>query len=203
MDLQGIYDAVIGGDEQIVGRIKQALDAGATPEAIINEALIRAMDEVGRRMKEGSMFIPEVLMAANIMKQGLEVVSPLLEGDKTRSLGKVVIGTVAGDLHDIGKNLVAMMLEGVGFEVIDLGTDVAMEKFLDVIEKEHPDVVGLSALLTTTMVTMEETVKGIGGKAKIMVGGAPVTAEYAAKIGADGYAPDAVTAVDLARGLMS
>lgn len=204
MELQAIYDSVITGDrDQIVPAVQRAVNAGIKPDLIINDALIKAMDEVGRRMKEGDMFVPEVLMAANTMKQGLEVVKPLMEGQEAKSLGKIAIGTVAGDLHDIGKNLVVMMLEGAGFKVIDLGIDVSKEKFLQVIEQEKPDIVGLSALLTTTMKTMKEIVQAIDGRVKTMVGGAPVTEEFAEEIGASGYAPDAVTAVDLAKSLMS
>lgn len=204
MKLQAIYNSVITGDrDQIVLVVKGALSAGIKPEVIINDALIKGMDEVGRRMKEGDMFVPEVLMAANTMKQGLEVVKPLMEEQETKSLGKIAIGTVAGDLHDIGKNLVVMMLEGAGFKVIDLGIDVSKEKFLQVIEQEKPDIVGLSALLTTTMKTMREIVQAIDGRVKTMVGGAPVTEEFAEEIGASGYAPDAVTAVDMAKCLLS
>jgi len=204
VELQAIYDSVITGDrDQIVPAVQRAVNAGIKPDLIINDALIKAMDEVGRRMKEGDMFVPEVLMAANTMKQGLEVVKPLMEGQEAKSLGKIAIGTVAGDLHDIGKNLVVMMLEGAGFKVIDLGIDVSKEKFLQVIEQEKPDIVGLSALLTTTMKTMKEIVQAIDGRVKTMVGGAPVTEEFAEEIGASGYAPDAVTAVDLAKSLMS
>jgi 5-methyltetrahydrofolate--homocysteine methyltransferase len=203
MDLSNIYDSVINGDrEQIVQQVKNALSEGADPDVIISDALIRAMDEVGQRMKDGDVFVPEVLMAANTMKKGLEVVGPLLKGEKRRSAGKVAIGTVEGDLHDIGKNLVVMLLESAGFEVVDLGVDVSKAKFLAAIEEAQPDIIGLSALLTTTMTTMADVVKAIDGRVKTMVGGAPVTEEFAAKIGASGYAPDAVTAVDMARSLL-
>lgn len=204
MELKAIYECVVRGErDQIEGLIQRALNAGCKPADIINNALIKGMDEVGRKMKEGNMFVPEVLMAANTMKHGLNVVKPLMEGEETESLGKIVIGTVAGDLHDIGKNLVVMMLEGSGFKVIDLGVDVSTDRFLQVIEEEKPDIVGLSALLTTTMKTMGDTVEAIGGKVKTMIGGAPVTEEFAKEIGANGYAPDAVTAVDLAKTLIS
>jgi 5-methyltetrahydrofolate--homocysteine methyltransferase len=204
MELQEIHDCVLNGEaDQIVSAVKRALNAGASAEAIISDALIKAMDEVGTRMKEGDMFIPEVLMAAKTMKKGMDVVQPLLEGGKVNAIGKIAIGTVSGDLHDIGKDLVLMMLEGAGFEVIDMGVDVSADKFLKVIEEQHPDIIGVSALLTTTMKTMEETVKAIGNKAKTLIGGAPVTEEFAQKIGASGYAPDAVTAIDVAKSLMA
>lgn len=204
MELKAIYECVVKGErDQIEGLIQRALNAGCKPADIINSALIKGMDEVGRKMKEGDMFVPEVLMAANTMKNGLDVVKPLMEGEETESPGKIVIGTVAGDLHDIGKNLVVMMLDGAGFNVIDLGVDVSKERFLQVIEDEKPDIIGLSALLTTTMKTMGDTVQAISGKVKTMIGGAPVTEEFAKKIGASGYAPDAVTAVDLAKTLIS
>jgi len=203
MDLKAIYECVITGDrDQIEGLVKKALNEGCKPADIINNALIKAMDEIGQRMKDGDIFVPEVLMAANTMKIGLQVLKPLIEGEERKTAGKIAIGTVAGDLHDIGKNLVVMMLEGAGFEVIDLGVDVSIDRFLQVIEEEKPDIVGLSALLTTTMKTMEETVRAIG-KVKTMIGGAPVSEDFAKEIGADGYAPDAVTAVDLAKSLIS
>lgn len=204
MEVNAIYECVVKGErDQIEGLIQRALNAGCKPANIINSALIKGMDEVGRKMKEGDMFVPEVLMAANTMKSGLQVVKPLMEGEETESPGKIAIGTVAGDLHDIGKNLVVMMLEGAGFKVIDLGVDVSKDRFLQVIEEEKPDLIGLSALLTTTMKAMGETVQAIGGKVKTMIGGAPVTEEFANDIGASGYAPDAVTAVDLAKSLIS
>jgi 5-methyltetrahydrofolate--homocysteine methyltransferase len=203
MELKAIYECVLTGErDQIEGVIQRALSAGCRPADIINNALIRGMDEVGRKMKEGDMFVPEVLMAANTMKIGLQAVKPLMEGEETEAPGKIAIGTVSGDLHDIGKNLVVMMLEGAGFKVIDLGVDVSKDRFLQVIEEEKPDLIGLSALLTTTMKTMGETVQAIGGKVKTMIGGAPVTEDFADEIGASGYAPDAVTAVDLAKSLI-
>ncbi len=204
MDLNSIYQCVITGErDRIEGLIQSALSAGCKPDDIINNTLIKGMDEVGQKMKDGDLFVPEVLMSANTMKTGLELLKPLIEGEERESVGKIAIGTVAGDLHDIGKNLVVMMLEGAGFEVIDLGVDVEVERFVQVIEEEKPDIIGLSALLTTTMKTMGETVQAIGGKTKTMIGGAPVTEEFAKEIGANGYAPDAVTAVDLAKSLIS
>ena len=204
MDLKALYECVLTGErDEIEGLVQKALSEGYKPADIINNALIKGMDEIGQRMKDGDIFVPEVLMAANTMKIGLQVLKPLMEGEERETVGKVAIGTVAGDLHDIGKNLVVMMLEGAGFEVIDLGVDVSIDRFLQVIEEEKPDIIGLSALLTTTMKTMGETVQAIGGKVKTMIGGAPVTEEFAKEIGASGYAPDAVMAVDLAKSLIS
>ena len=204
MALKAIYECVNTGErDQIEGLVQKALSEGYKPADIINNALIKAMDEIGQKMKDGDIFVPEVLMAANTMKSGLQVLKPLMEGEDREAVGKIAIGTVAGDLHDIGKNLVVMMLEGAGFEVIDLGVDVSIDRFLQVIEEEKPDIIGLSALLTTTMKTMGETVQAIGGKVKTMIGGAPVTEEFAKEIGASGYAPDAVMAVDLAKSLIS
>ncbi|MGI5925754.1 MAG: corrinoid protein [Thermacetogeniaceae bacterium] len=204
MDLKALYECVLTGErDEIEGLVQKALSEGYKPADSINNALIKGMDEIGQRMKDGDIFVPEVLMAANTMKIGLQVLKPLMEGEERETVGKIAIGTVAGDLHDIGKNLVVMMLEGAGFEVIDLGVDVSIDRFLQVIEEEKPDIIGLSALLTTTMKTMGETVQAIGGKVKTMIGGAPVTEEFAKEIGASGYAPDAVMAVDLAKSLIS
>ncbi|HOL16509.1 MAG TPA: corrinoid protein [Bacillota bacterium] len=204
--LDQIFQGVLDGETPIVqAEIKKALEGGISPLEIINEGLIKAMDEVGRRMKNGDMFMPEVLVAAETMKQGLALVKPLLEEGSYQSLGKVVIGTVAGDLHDIGKNLVAMLLESSGFEVIDLGVDVSLEQFLAAVEEHKPQLVGLSALLTTTMASMRDTVKALSEKApgvKTMVGGAPVNQEFAREIGAGGYAPDGAAAVELAKSLI-
>ncbi|NLN20537.1 MAG: cobalamin-binding protein [Syntrophomonadaceae bacterium] len=202
--MKALYECVLTGErDEIEGLVQKALSEGYKPADIINNALIKGMDEIGQRMKDGDIFVPEVLIAANTMKIGLQVLKPLMEGEERETVGKIAIGTVAGDLHDIGKNLVVMMLEGAGFEVIDLGVDVSIDRFLQVIEEEKPDIIGLSALLTTTMKTMGETVQAIGGKVKTMIGGAPVTEEFAKEIGASGYAPDAVIAVDLAKSLIS
>lgn len=204
--MKEIYQGVIAGDvEGVTANIRKALNEGVEPGKIISEALIKAMDEVGDRMKRGEMFVPEVLIAAEAMKQGLQIVKPLLAGE-SYTVGKVVIGTVAGDLHDIGKNLVAMLLESAGFDVVDLGVDVSMEKFLDAVDEHRPQIVGLSALLTTTMAAMRETVKAMTAKfpaVKTMIGGAPVSHEYALEIGAGGYAPDGAAAVDLAKSLIA
>jgi len=200
-----IYASVVAGDvDGVVSGVRKALDEGASPVQIINEALIKAMDEVGGKMKSGEMFVPEVLVSAKAMKEGLAIVKPLLEGE-SYSQGKIVIGTVAGDLHDIGKNLVAMLLESAGFDVVDLGVDVPTEKFLAAIQRHNPTIIGLSALLTTTMAVMRETVKAIVDnypKVKIMVGGPQVSQEFADEINAHGYAPDAAAAAELAKKLL-
>ena len=203
--IQGIYTKVLAGESDGVrSAVQKALDDGIKPSKIINDALIKAMDEVGARMKSGEMYVPEVLIAAEAMKAGLGLVKPLLEGE-AYAVGKVVIGTVAGDLHDIGKNLVTMLLESSGFEVIDLGVDASTEAFLEAAGKHKPQIVGLSALLTTTMASMEATVKALREKApgiKTMIGGAPVSQQFADEIGAGGYAPDGASAVDLAKKLI-
>lgn len=207
MDLKTVYNAVIEGDAEAVQTgVKRLLDGGTAAESILHEALIPAMDEVGQRFEEGDFFVPEMLIAARAMQSGLGLLKPhLAEGD-VQSSGKVVIGTVKGDLHDIGKNLVSMMLEGAGFEVVDLGTDVDPTKFIEEVRK-GAQIIGMSALLTTTMNNMKaviEAVEDIGmrDQVKIMIGGAPVTSEYAKSIGADGFASDASSAVRLAKELM-
>lgn len=203
-----IYDAILDGDmEGVVNNIQPPLDAGVLPGEILNTALIPAMDKVGQLFEEGEYFVPEMLVAARAMKAGLEILKPLLVDSGVNPVGKVILGTVKGDLHDIGKNLVAMMLEGVGFEIVDLGADVFPDQFVAAI-REDVDLVGLSALLTTTMPAMENTIRaieesGLRDRVKIIVGGAPVTAEYARQIGADGYAADASQAAALARELIS
>jgi len=206
--LKLIYDAILDGDmEGVVNNIQPPLDAGVLPGEILNTALIPAMDKVGQLFEEGEYFVPEMLVAARAMKAGLEILKPLLVDSGVNPVGKVILGTVKGDLHDIGKNLVAMMLEGVGFEIVDLGADVFPDQFVAAI-REDVDLVGLSALLTTTMPAMENTIQaieesGLRDRVKIIVGGAPVTAEYARQIGADGYAADASQAAALARELIS
>ena len=206
--LKLIYDAILEGDmEGVVGSIQAPLDAGVTPGEILNTALIPAMDKVGQLFEEGEYFVPEMLVAARAMKAGLEILKPLLVDSGVDPIGKVVLGTVKGDLHDIGKNLVAMMLEGAGFEIVDLGADVSPDQFVAAV-RDGVDVVGLSALLTTTMPAMENTIRaieesGLRDRVKIIVGGAPVTAEYARQIGADGYAADASQAATLAREIIS
>ncbi len=207
MPTRDIFDAVLRFDEEGVVRLVQAeIDAGTGISRILDDGLIAAMDEVGRLFSEGELFVPEMLKAARAMKAGLEILKPLLVQGDAQPKGTVVIGTVKGDLHDIGKNLVAMMMEGAGFRVIDLGVDVDTDRFLAEAEANGADVICLSALLTTTMPSMEQTVKAIrdrGLRYKTMVGGAPVTPAFAEKIGADGYSDDAPGAVDLARRLLA
>jgi 5-methyltetrahydrofolate--homocysteine methyltransferase len=195
-----------GEDGEVTVLVQKALDQGLPPGTILSGGLIAGMDEVGRDFKAGDLFVPEVLIAARAMHAGMNVLRPLLSQAEAAGAGKFVIGTVKGDLHDIGKNLVKMMLEGAGFETIDLGTDVAPDAFVAAVRDHRPDLVGMSALLTTTMTQMKTTVEaleeaGLRGSVKIMVGGAPVTAAYATQIGADAYAPDAASAVDIARTL--
>jgi len=207
-DLQSITDALIAGDDTgLTQKVQDALDAGVNASTILSEALIAGMDIVGGRMETGEMFIPEVLMSAMAMGEAVAILKPLLAEGEATSAGKVIIGTVKGDLHDIGKNLVVMMLESSGFEVTDLGVDVDIDTFLDAIKEKNPDIVGLSALLTTTMPMMQETVSrinasGLSDGVKIMVGGAPVDQAFAREIGADIYAPDAGSASKLAKELL-
>ncbi|UCC52851.1 MAG: corrinoid protein [Anaerolineaceae bacterium] len=200
--------AVLDGDQRgTTESVQTALDAGVPAADILQEGMIGAMSEVGRLFEDGDYFVPEMLIAARAMQAGLALLKPHLVESALKPIGKVVLGTVQGDLHDIDKNLVAMMLEGAGFEIIDLGTDVAPAAFVDAVQ-DGVDLLGLSALFTTTMPSMEATVKaigeaGLGGSVKVMVGGAPVTAEYAQRIGADGYAADASQAVTMAKSLLA
>ncbi|HID86297.1 MAG TPA: cobalamin-binding protein [Anaerolineae bacterium] len=206
--LQKIAANLYKGEDGAVAELaRKALDQGLSPEEILAGGLIAGMDEVGRDFKAGDLFVPEVLIAARAMQAGMDVLRPLLAESDVPSVGKYVIGTVAGDLHDIGKNLVRMMLEGAGFQVIDLGVDVKPEAFVAAVQEHRPQLMGMSALLTTTMPAMKSTIEaleeaGIRGGVKVMVGGAPVTAAYAERIGADAYAPDAATAVEVARRLV-
>jgi 5-methyltetrahydrofolate--homocysteine methyltransferase len=206
-DLKALAEAVIKGDPNAAVAItKQAIAEKAPAEKILNEGLIAGMDVIGERFKNNEVYIPEVLIAARAMKMAMAVLEPELVKAGVKPVGKLVIGTVQGDLHDIGKNLVAMMMKGAGFEVIDLGVDVASEKFIERAKAAGAQLVGMSTLLTTTMPGMEKTlkaIKGAGLRAKVMIGGAPVTQSYADKIGADGYAPDAASAVDLAKRLIA
>ena len=206
--LENIYESILEGDRDgATAGVEQALEAGIDPNVILQEGMIAAMKEVGRRFEEGDYFVPEMLIAARAMQSGLAVLKPHLVDSDIKPAGTVAVGTVKGDLHDIGKNLVAMMLEGAGFVIHDLGTDVAPETFVAAIEENEVDVVALSALLTTTMPSMEATIKaidasGLRDQVKIIVGGAPVTQEYAEQIGADGFAADASSAVTVTETLM-
>ncbi len=206
-DLKALAEAVIKGDQTTaVSVTKAALSEGMAPKSILDEGLIAGMDVIGGRFKRNEVYIPEVLIAARAMKMAMKVLEPELTKAGVQPIGKLVIGTVQGDLHDIGKNLVAMMLKGAGFEVIDLGVDVAPAKFVEEAKAKNAQLVGMSALLTTTMPGMEKTIKALkeaGVKAKIMVGGAPVTQSFAEKIGAQGYAPDAASAVDTGKRLVA
>jgi len=206
-DLKALADAVIKGDQNTTVEItKAALSEGTAAKTVLDEGLIAGMDVVGARFKANEIYIPEVLIAARAMKMAMEVLEPELAKAGVEPIGKLVVGTVQGDLHDIGKNLVAMMLKGAGFEVIDLGVDVAPEKFVEQAKASGAQVVGMSALLTTTMPGMEKTIKALqdaGVAAKVMVGGAPVTESFAQKIGAQGFAPDAASAVDTAKSLVA
>jgi len=206
-DLQALAEAVIRGDQKKSVEItKAALEEGAAPKSVLDEGLIAGMDVVGARFKKNEIYIPEVLIAARAMKMAMEILEPELVKAGVEPVGKLLIGTVQGDLHDIGKNLVAMMLKGAGFEVIDLGVDVGPDKFVEHVRTSKAQLIGMSALLTTTMPGMERTIKALkqaGVSAKVMIGGAPVTQDYADKIGADGFAPDAASAVDMAKSLVA
>jgi 5-methyltetrahydrofolate--homocysteine methyltransferase len=206
-ELSTIFEAILEGNLSVVQEHTQAaIEAEIPAEKILKQGLIPAMEEVGRLFEDGEFFVPEMLIAARAMQAGLNLLKPLLVDSGIEPVGKVAIGTVKGDLHDIGKNLVAMMLEGAGFEITDLGTDVAPEAFVETVIK-GANIIGLSALLTTTMPSMESTMRaleeaGVRDQIKIIVGGAPVTQEYADLIGADGFAADASQAVALAKTLI-
>jgi 5-methyltetrahydrofolate--homocysteine methyltransferase len=206
--LQAVYQAVIEGDApKAKAGVEAALAAGLAPEKILKEGLISAMAEVGRLFEAGEYFVPEMLIAARAMQTALGLIKPSLAASGAKAAGRVAIGTVKGDLHDIGKNLVGMMLEGAGFEILDLGTDVAPEKFVAAVQAGRVDVVALSALLTTTMPNMKATIDalqtaGLRDKVKVMIGGAPVTDAYAKQIGADAYSPDASSAARTASALV-
>ncbi len=207
--LEQVSTAVIEGDlDEIVDLTEDALDEELGAEEILNKGLMAGMDHVGVEFKAGNMFVPEVLRSARAMQMSMEILNPLLAESGVQMLGKVLLGTVKGDLHDIGKNLVVMMCEGAGFVVKDLGKDIAPEGFLEAVKEYDPDVLGMSALLTTTMRSMESTIKaleeaGVRDKVKVMIGGAPVTQAFADQIGADGYASNAASAADLAKQLVS
>ena len=202
--LKEIYQGVLDGDlDKVVSHVQAALDEKVTAEVILKQGMMAAMAEVGQLFEDGEYFVPELLVAARAMQGGLELLKPFLADEDVEPIGKVVTGTVKGDLHDIGKNLVGMMLKGAGFEIVDMGTDVSPEKFVDAVKESGAQIVAMSALLTTTMANMPDTIKafedaGIRDSVKIMIGGAPVTEEYAKKIGADGYAPDASQAAKIA-----
>ena len=207
--LEQISTAVIEGDlGEIADLTEDALDDGLSAGQILNEGLMPGMDYVGVEFKAGNMFVPEVLRSAKTMQTSMDILKPLLAESGVKMVGKVLLGTVKGDLHDIGKNLVGMMCEGAGFEVKDMGKDVAPEDFVEAVKEFEPDVVGMSALLTTTMRAMESTIKvleeaGLRDKVKIMIGGAPVTQAFADQIGADGYASNAASASELAKKFVS
>ena len=206
MAIEKVYDLVSRGKAKLVGAaVAEAIEAGFAADEILGK-MISAMDVVGEKFKNGEIFVPEMLIAAKAMKKGVEVLKPHLASGAAGALGKVVIGTVAGDLHDIGKNLVAMMIESAGFEVVDLGVDVPVEKFVAAAEEEGVKIVACSALLTTTMPALEATVaalKATGKPYKVMVGGAPINQEYADKVGADAYTPDAASAAKKAKELVA
>ncbi len=207
--IQGIYQGVLDGDlDQVVENVQKAIDGNIAAEMILKEGMMSAMSEVGRLFEEEEFFVPELLVAARAMQAGLEILKPLLVAEDVEPVGKVVIGTVKGDLHDIGKNLVSMMMQGAGFEVNDLGTDVEPDKFVQAVKDSGAKLVAMSALLTTTMVNMPNTIDafkkaGLRDQIKIVVGGAPITENYAQQIGADGYAPDANQAAKLAVSLVA
>ena len=204
-----IYKNIMEGQSAAVKEnVQAALEAGIAAPVILNEGMIAAMAEVGHLFEEGEYYVPEMLISARAMQAGLALLKPHLVESDVKSQGTVVIGTVKGDLHDIGKNLVSMMLEGAGFEVVDLGNDVRPEKFVEAARTSGAQIIALSALLTTTMPAMSTTIKalqaaGLRGQAKVMIGGAPITQEYAASIGADAYAPDASRAVSTAKALVA
>ena len=200
-----ISTAVLEGDAEKAEKLTQrALEQGEAAKDVLDNALVTGMNEVGVRFKRGDMFVPEVLMSADAMQAGLSVLRPELAASGVKLIGKILMGTVKGDLHDIGKNLVSMMCEGSGFDIIDIGFNAPPEKFIDAIKEHQPDIVGMSAMLTTTMRAMGHTIKaieeaGLRDQVKIMVGGAPVDAEFAKRIGADGYGSNAPSGADLAK----
>jgi 5-methyltetrahydrofolate--homocysteine methyltransferase len=204
-DFQALHDAILKGDAKTArSTVEQALATGANPLNLVQDSMVPAMSEVGRRFECNEFFVPELLLAARAMKSALELIRPLLVASGVQPAGRVVIGTVKGDLHDIGKNLVAALLEGGGFEVIDLGVNVTPEQFVAAVREKNAQIVALSALLTTTMPAMKSTVEaltqaGVRQQVKVLVGGAPITQRFAEEIGADGYSDNAAAAVNLAR----
>ncbi len=207
-ELKALAQAILEGKRNEAVELTQKLvDAGVTPKQILDEGLIAGMSVAGEKFKNGEYFVPEILVAARAMKASMEILRPLLVATDVQPIGTMVIGTVRGDLHDIGKNLVAMMVEGAGFKVVDLGVDVTADKFVAAAKEHNAQIVGMSALLTTTMTYIPEVIKafdteGLRPKVKLIVGGAPVTQEWANQIGADAYAPDAATAVDRCKELL-
>ncbi len=206
---QQITQAVINGRAPETERlINEAIASGTKPVELINQGLIAGMEVVADRFKNNEIYVPEVLIAARAMNAGLAIVKPLVSESDLQPIGKVIIGTVKGDLHDIGKKLVAMMLEGAGFDVVDLGIDVSPERFVEAVREHQPHILGMSALLTTTMPAMAQTIKflvekGLRDQVKVIIGGAPITDAFAQEIGADAYAPDAGSAVDVAKSLVA
>ena len=203
--LETIRELVVGGKfKDIEKEVQRAVDSGTDLNLLINDALISAMDIVGKRFADGDIYVPEMLVSAKTMKQGLDIIKPLLTAGEAEHRGTIVMGTVKGDLHDIGKNLVIMMMEGAGFRIVDMGVDVKIEDLIDTVKKEEADVLGLSALLTTTMPEMQKVIAaldeaGLRNQLKVIVGGAPIDQRFADEIGADGFGADAVEAVQLAR----
>lgn len=208
-DFESLNEAIIQGNIQRVKELTQRMiDSNVEPVSIINEGLIPGMGVVGTRFKAGDMYVPEVMMSARAMSSGVALVKPLIAESDMPTSGKVAVGTVKGDLHDIGKNLVIMMMESSGFKVIDLGIDIGAEAFVKVVKEQQVEIIGMSALLTTTMLSMKDTIEalkeaGLRDQVKIIIGGAPVTRDFAEKIGADGYAPDAGSAADLCKKLLA
>lgn len=205
-DLEGMAIALIAGKRNdVTAKVQEALTEGLDPEMILNQGLISGMSVVGERFRRNLIYVPEVLLAARAMKSGLALLEPILTASGVEPIAKVILGTVKGDLHDIGKNLVGMMLQGAGYEIVDLGTDVSAERFLAAINEHNCRLIGMSALLTTTMPYMSKVIQAVReaglDEVRVMVGGAPVTQNFANAIGADGYAPDAASAVDLANRL--
>jgi 5-methyltetrahydrofolate--homocysteine methyltransferase len=209
MNADNFYKAISEGKMEDVKKLTQeALDAGEKADSVLKEGLLPAMEQIGIKFKNNEIYIPEVLIAARAMHAGMAILKPILSKSAATRSAKVIVGTVKGGLHDIGKNLVVMMFEGGGFDVVDLGIDVSPDKFVEAIKKHQPQVVGMSALLTTTMREMKGTIEaiqeaGLRKQVKAIIGGAPVTERYAKEIGADGYAPDAASAVDLAKSLLA
>lgn len=204
-DLKQLYEAVVNGDAKAAHALTQeALNEGVDPLTLVNEHMIPAMDEVGRRFESNEYFVPELLISARAMKASLDLIRPILIARGDKPMGRVAIGTVKGDLHDIGKNLVASLLEGGGFEVFDLGVNVSPEKFIESVKERNANIIAMSALLTTTMPAMRSTIEalkqaGVRDQVKVLIGGAPITQKYADEIGADGYSENAVGAVALAK----